>query len=229
MHAVVVADGRVPDRAALDAAWPGWASDVGLVVAADGGARGAEGLGLGLDLVVGDGDSLAVADLERLVALGVRVERSPTDKDETDTELALLAALRSGADRLTLLGALGGPRLDHELANLWLLAHPALGAVPVTVLDEAVRVRLLQAPDPAGRPVRLDLSGPPGALVSLLPFGGDALGITTEGLRYPLRDEPLRLGPARGISNVRLGSSAAVVLRSGRLLVVEGPGTLRGR
>lgn len=229
MHAVVVADGRVPDRAALDAAWPGWAAEVGLVVAADGGARAAEGLGLGLDLIVGDGDSLADADLEQLVARGVRIERSPTDKDETDTELALLAALRAGADRLTLLGALGGPRLDHELANLWLLAHPALGAVPVTVLDEAARIRLLQAPDPAGRPVRLDLSGPPGALVSLLPFGGDALGITTEGLRYPLRDEPLRLGPARGISNVRLDATARVVLRAGRLLVIEGPGTLRGR
>lgn len=226
MHAVVVADGRIPDRRQLDAAWPDWAADIELVVAADGGARGAERLGLGLDLVVGDGDSLGAATLEQLAAGGVAVERSPADKDETDTELALLAALRRGARRLTILGALGGPRLDHELANLWLLAHPALGSVPATILDEAARVRLLQAPDPNGRPVRLELPGPTGALVSLLPVGGDAVGITTEGLRYPLRDEPLPLGPARGISNVRLASTASVTLRAGRLLVIEHPATL---
>ncbi len=226
MHALVVADGRPPTRHELDAAWPGWDADVGLVVAADGGARAAEGLGLRIDLLVGDGDSLGSAALERLAAAGVEVERSATDKDETDTELALLAALRRGADRLTILGALGGPRLDHELANLWLLAHPALGGVAVAILDPAVRIRLLQAPDHEGRPVRLDLTGPVGALVSLLPFGGDAVGITTEGLRYPLRDEPLRLGPARGISNVRRAPAASVTLRAGRLLVLEDPGTL---
>lgn len=226
MHALVVADGRPPTRHELDAAWPGWDADVGLVVAADGGARAAEGLGLRIDLLVGDGDSLGSAALERLAAAGVEVERSATDKDETDTELALLAALRRGADRLTILGALGGPRLDHELANLWLLAHPALGGAAVAILDPAVRIRLLQAPDHEGRPVRLDLTGPVGALVSLLPLGGDAVGITTEGLRYPLRDELLRLGPARGISNVRVAPAASVILRAGRLLVLEDPGTL---
>lgn len=226
MHALVVADGRTPTRGELDAAWPGWDADVELVVAADGGARAAEALGFRIGVLVGDGDSLGSADLERFAGSGVEVERSPVDKDETDTELALLAALRRGADRLTILGALGGRRLDHELANLWLLAHPALGRVPAAILDAAARVRLLQAPDAAGRPARLDLAGPVGALVSLLPFGGDAVGITTEGLRYPLRDEPLRLGPARGISNVRLAPTASVTLRSGRLLVIEEPGTL---
>lgn len=226
VHALVVADGRLPARERLDTAWPGWAADVGLVVAADGGARAAEQLGLPIDLVVGDLDSLDPTDAERLRATGTAFERSPRDKDETDTELAVLAALRRGADRLTILGALGGRRLDHELANLWLLGHPALGQVPAVVLDETVRVRLLQAPDPAGRPVRLDLTGPVGGVVSLLPFGDEAVGITTDGLRYPLRDEPLRFGPARGVSNVRTTERASVVLRAGRLLVVEGPATL---
>lgn len=226
MHALVVADGRTPTRGELDAAWPGWDADVELVVAADGGARATEALGLRIDLLVGDGDSLGPAGLERFARAGVEVERSPVDKDETDTELALLAALRRGADRLTILGALGGRRLDHELANLWLLAHPALGRASAAILDATARVRLLQAPDADGRPARLDLSGRVGSLVSLLPFGGDAIGITTEGLRYPLRDEPLRLGPARGISNVRRSATASVTLRAGRLLVIEEPATL---
>jgi thiamine pyrophosphokinase len=65
------------------------------------------------------------------------------------------------------------------------------------------------------------LPGSIGATVSLLPLGGDAEGITTAGLRYPLRDEPLRTGPARGLSNMRVAPGASVSVRTGRLLVVE--------
>ncbi|MFH1474738.1 MAG: thiamine diphosphokinase, partial [Chloroflexota bacterium] len=61
----------------------------------------------------------------------------------------------------------------------------------------------------------------PGDLVSLFPFGADAAGVTTDGLAYPLREEPLRFGPARGLSNVRSGPEASVSLRAGRLLIVE--------
>ncbi len=72
-----------------------------------------------------------------------------------------------------------------------------------------------------GSPVRRPLPGRPGATVSLLPFGGDATGVTTHGLRYPLHDEPLLVGPARGLSNVREAADAAVTVRAGRLLVIE--------
>jgi thiamine pyrophosphokinase len=77
------------------------------------------------------------------------------------------------------------------------------------------------APTPGGGPARRALPGPVGGTVSLLPFAGDAVGVTTRGLRYPLRDEPLVTGPARGLSNVREAPDAAVTLRAGRLLVVE--------
>ena len=55
------------------------------------------------------------------------------------------------------------------------------------------------------------------------PIFPGALGenFTTEGLEYPLRDEPLPAGPARGLSNVRVDGMAAVTLRRGRLLIVE--------
>jgi thiamine pyrophosphokinase len=91
----------------------------------------------------------------------------------------------------------------------------------VVLLDGAARARLLTAPDIAGAPVTRVVSGPVGGLVTLLPFGGDANGVTTRGLRYPLHGEPLRPGPARGLSNVREAEDAAVTLASGRLLIVE--------
>lgn len=222
-HVLVVADGDVPDAASLDAAWPGWAADVALVIAADGGYARAQGLGLRPAVLVGDLDSLDRALVVSAEAAGVDVRRASPAKDESDTELALLAAVDAGATTITILGAFGGPRLDHALANLWLLAHPGLAAIPVVLLDARARVSLVTAPGPGGTAVTRPLPGAIGGLVTLLPFAGDALGLTTRGLRYPLRDEPLRTGPARGLSNVRVEADAAVTVRAGRLLVVETP------
>ena len=154
------------------------------------------------------------------------VERARPDKDESDTELAVLAARAMGATDLTVLGALGGPRVDHALANLGLLAMPELDGLGVRLVAADARVRLLRAPDGAGRPVTIDLAGRVGDLVSLLPVGADAEGVTTHGLAYPLHDEPLLVGRTRGLSNVRERGDATVVLRRGQLLVVETPATL---
>jgi thiamine pyrophosphokinase len=230
MRALVVAEGDVPRRSALDAAWPGWEAGVSLIVAADGGWDKAASLGLRPDLLVGDADSFPEARFAALAAEGVAIERSATDKDESDTELALLAAIRRGATHVTVLGALGGKRFDHALANVGLLSLPDLETVEVELLDGVTRVRLLRAPSAGGAggatgavgaAVSCPLSGQTGDLVSLLPLGVPALGVTTDGLLYPLHDETLPLGPARGLSNVRIASGASVTLREGRLLVVE--------
>jgi thiamine pyrophosphokinase len=214
-RAIVVAGGDVPSRALLDAAWPGWDAGMSLVVAADAGAAAALELGLRPDLVIGDLDSIAPRDLEQVRALGIPVEAWPADKDESDTELALRAALERTPGPVTVLGALGGPRVDHALANVWLLALPAAAGREVVILDDRSRMRLLTGPG------RLALSGARGDLVTLLPFGGDAVGVSSEGLAWPLRAETLVAGPSRGLSNVRTGGEAAVSLRSGRLLIIE--------
>ncbi|MGZ8514309.1 MAG: thiamine diphosphokinase [Candidatus Limnocylindrales bacterium] len=226
MHALILADGDAPSRRDLDLAWPGWDDAVELVIAADGGARHAEALRVSIDVWVGDGDSIEPVLLERLEATGVRLERSRPDKDESDTELAVLAALRRGADGLVIVGALGGERIDHSLANIGLLGLPALAELPAVLVDARSRVSLVQAPGPRGEPVARTLEGRPGDIVSLLPLGPGVVGVTTTGLAYPLRDEPLPEGPARGLSNVRAEASASVTVRSGLLLIVESPARL---
>jgi thiamine pyrophosphokinase len=223
-HALILADGDVPSRGVLDARWPGWDAGIGLVVAADGGARHAPPLGLTLDRWVGDGDSLDATAQAALEAAGVPLERARPDKDETDTELAILAALRLGADGVVILGALGG-RIDHALANIGLLSLPALAGRPAVILDAVSRLSQLVGPDSAGGPGVARLTGRPGDLVSLLPVGDTVVGVTTHDLQYPLRDEPLPAGTPRGLSNVIAGEGAWVSLRQGRLLVVETPAT----
>jgi thiamine pyrophosphokinase len=222
-QAIVLADGDVGSRAAIDDAWPGWLALDPFVVAADGGARHAGPLGLRIDRWVGDGDSLGDAGVAQLLAEGVPVDRAPFDKDESDTELAIEAALARAPRAITVLGALGGPRLDHALANLALLGLPALRGIDVRLVASDARVRSLDATD---EPARVELVGRAGDLVSLLPVGGDALGVTTDGLAYPLDDEVLRAGRTRGLSNRRTVATATVQLRGGRLLIVETPATL---
>lgn len=218
--AVVVADGDIPERVALDAAWPGWLATPHLVVAADGGAAGAEALGLRVDVLVGDLDSIEPARRAALEAAGTAVERWPRDKEASDTELAIRTALRHAPHRLVVLGAVGGERLDHALANLGLLFLGELGAAEVAILDARSRTRGLRGP------AEIVLEGPVGDLVSLLPAGGPVSGVETDGLAFPLAGETLEAGSTRGLSNERVAPLAHVRLRSGSLLVIEThPGT----
>jgi thiamine pyrophosphokinase len=209
MHIVVVANG-VLNNAEQAASL---IHNANLVVAADGGANWLWRQGLPTDVLIGDLDSILPEALAALEAAGCTILRHPAAKDETDTELALIYAAHRDPSRITLIGALGG-RVDHEVANLMLLGLPELQRIHVVICDGDTRVRLL----PEGRS---DLIGAAGDIVSLLPWGGDCHGITTIGLAYPLHDEPLLMGGARGISNVMLERRATIDVRSGRLLLVH--------
>jgi thiamine pyrophosphokinase len=226
MLALILADGDAPTRGALDAAWPGWADDVGFVIAADGGARHAGGLEVTIDLWVGDGDSIGEEALASLIAAGVPAERSRPDKDASDTELAVRAALQRGVAGMIIVGAIGGSRIDHALANVGLLAMPELVDRPAIVLDARSRITLLRSPRPDGTAAEASPLGRPGDTVSLLPIGTGVDGVTTRGLAYPLSDEPLLEGSTRGLSNVVVEPGSRVVVRRGLLLIVETPARL---
>ncbi len=200
---VIVANGPVadPQRELQRHLQPG-----DRLIAADGGLRHLLALGLRPDYLIGDGDSLpAAADLQ-----GITWLRYPPEKDETDLELALQWAATQAEPIILVLAALGG-RPDHELANLLLLALPALRGKQVWFLGGAWGITLIRGGE------SLTLRAEPGTLLSLIPLGGPALGVTCTGLRYPLRDEPLLFGPARGVSNVFVQPEAHITLRQGAL------------
>jgi len=209
MRVVIVASGEPDpvDAARLDGA--------DLVVAADGGAAWLDRAGRRPDLLVGDLDSADPGLVERLRDAGTVIERHAADKDASDMELALEAARGRGATDVVVLGALGGERLDHELANLLLLADPALAGLPVRIVRGGSTVRVLHGGS------RLQLEGRAGDTVTLLPIGGDAIGVATDGLRWQLDGARLGIGRSRGLSNEVVAAPAAVSLDRGALLVVE--------
>ena len=157
-----------------------------LVVAADGGAAHVEAAGGVCDLVVGDQDSVGAVTLDRARAAGADILDFPTAKDATDGELALRTAVRRGATSITVVGALGGPRVDHLLANVALLAHPDLRDVDTVIEDSTHRIWLVRESS--------SWRGSVGDCLTLLAVGGDAHGVTTQGLRYALTDGALPHG-----------------------------------
>jgi thiamine pyrophosphokinase len=184
----------------------------GTVVAADGGLDRAVALGLRADVVVGDLDSVSPEALAEAEAAGARVVRHPEAKDATDLELALDEAVSLGARRV-LVVASGEGRLDHLLASLVLLGSERYAALELDALVGAAVVHVV-------RGERI-LSGGTGELLTLVPLGGPAHGVTTEGLEYPLRGETLEPGSTRGVSNVFTGDVARVTLTSGVLLAIR--------
>ena len=182
-----------------------------LIIAADGGTRHALVAGVIPHVVIGDLDSLSPDEQARVEAAGAQIIRFPPRKDETDLELALLHAVREGATEIVILAALGG-RLDQTIANLLLLALPELSGLDVRIVEGRQTALLIRG--------EVLIEGQIGDTLSLIPLGGDAVGVTAEGLEWPLHEDTLRFGPARGVSNVLTAQIARVCVRRGLLLCV---------
>ncbi len=209
MHIVIFAGGTLRPGKAVDAA----IAQADCIIAADGGAATALSYGCVPATVVGDFDSLDAGLQQQLRAQGSRFVQAAVEKDETDSELAVQVAIEQGARAITLLGALGGARFDHTMANILLLAD--IEAVPVRVVDGPSTCWLLRGPGSTA------ISGRSGDLLSLLPLTGEATGVRTSGLYYPLYGETLRFGKPRGVSNVLTQEHAEVSLEVGMLLVIH--------
>jgi len=208
MHAAIVAGSSL--SAELD---PATLAAADLLVAVDGGAEALARLGLVPALLVGDMDSVTSETRRAFESQGVEVVLLPTAKDETDTEAALRLAVDRGADDVAVYGALGGPRLDHLLGNLLLLAAPWLTGVAVRMVDDRHEAFL------AGGDVVF--GGEKGEIVSLLPLSREVQDVRTSGLLYELAGEPLRRSATRSLSNVMTGPEARVTHAEGLLLLIH--------
>ena len=218
---VVVAGGSPPDPR-VAARIRGRPESVVRVIAADRGFDHALALGLAVDVLVGDFDSIKPESLEAARERGTVVHQHPTDKEATDLELALDDALASGSPVTVVIGTGPDDRLDHLAAQFALLASPSYRSIELDAWIGRAHVCVVHGPGST------TIAGRMGELVTLLPVGGPTDGITTTGLRFPLHNESLDPFSTRGVSNeIADPTTAAVAVDRGALLVIR-PNALEG-
>lgn len=183
-----------------------------VLIAADGGARQLAALGLLPSVIIGDLDSLSADEVDRFRSQGVEIRRYPPEKDETDLELALNYALGRGFEKILVVGALGG-RLDQTLGNIGLLAQEICLEKDVRLDDGQCEVFFIRS--------QAEIEGKPGEAVSFVAWGNPVMGVSTCGLRYPLKGETLYPERTRSISNEMLEGTASLVLTGGLLLCIH--------
>ena len=175
------------------------------LLAADGGLRHLQALGLKPDGILGDFDSLGYTP--------VGAEVFPVEKDDTDAMLAVRRGLALGYREFVIYGGLDGVRLDHTVANFqtlqFLADHDAAGYLVgkdyiVTVIRNET--------------VRFDASAE--GILSLFCLGPDARGVTLRGLQYPLENGSLTSGFPLGVSNHFVGEKAQITVENGSLLAM---------
>ncbi|OGQ85831.1 MAG: thiamine diphosphokinase [Deltaproteobacteria bacterium RIFOXYC2_FULL_48_10] len=186
--------------------------EAGLAVCADGGIRHLKALGLLPHIIIGDFDSALPEDTLYFKEKKIKFISHPSRKNETDTDLCISWALLNHATDITLLGATG-TRLDHTLANVFLLKKLAGLGIPARIIDKHNTIHVVTD--------QIELKGRPGDLLSLLPVTEKAAGITIKGVEYPLVDATLEMGSSLGISNVFKETTVLVSVREGILMVIQ--------
>lgn len=172
------------------------------IVAVDGGLAYCHQMGITPDLLIGDFDSVTPELLQQYSH--VPAFRFPTEKDDTDLELALKAIDHPGVETIGLFGAMGN-RVDHTLNNLNLLS--LFPKIIIETETESVFSICYEK--------HIDCH--PGQKLSLLPLNSPAVDVTTIGLQWELKNATLNQY-FRSISNVCLGHSVTIKIDHGELI-----------
>ncbi len=200
MKAVILCNGKIPEKAKIERAL----SDAELLIAADDGANRAKELGFQPDVIIGDLDSYTVTGNEK--ALVIKDENQETN----DLEKALSYALKRSASSAVIFGATG-KRLDHTLKNLSVLLQFDSLFNSVIFIDDYAEVKVIHSPFKESFKI--------GSIISLFPLSGKVEGISTHGLKYPLKNEALENGIRDGSSNEAVEETVEITFKKGDLLL----------
>lgn len=203
MRALIFANGEPPSTALANEL----ANAANIIIAADGGANRALEAGIAAAVVIGDLDSVTAATRAQLPRAELIRDADP---DHTDLQKAIHLAMARGATEIDVIGA-GGGRADHALGNLSLLVLYGR-QVAIRFVDDQFEIALVDR--------QATIDGAPGTVVSLLAIG-TCTGLTTEGLRWPLKDYTLVFSPY-GVHNEIASHPASVSVATGDLLLFKG-------
>lgn len=217
MKCVIISGGVIEDVFALE-----WLQKniYDLLIVADSGMEFLFRNQITPDVIAGDFDSVGQDAYEYFVENAHKIDKkieilrlNPV-KDDTDTEFVIREAIRRGATTITVLGGTG-TRLDHVLGNIHLLGIGLACNVTIELIDSHNRIRMVLDE------LMIEKATQFGDFVSILPFAGDAKGVSLKGFKYPLENAELHSFSSLGISNEIVDETAVVQVKEGALLVIE--------
>lgn len=177
------------------------------IICADGGIRHTKKLGIVADVWMGDGDSLGENS-----PFAKEVYTFPPQKDNTDTDLAVMLALERGCKDITIIGGLGG-RIDHEYSHFCLLKKIVDSGADGRIIDKKNTVTMKKSSfiiENCGK-----------SYISFFPFGGDVTNFSVKGLKYECEKIHLKCGEVQASSNSFEGKNTAQIdFDSGYVLVI---------
>jgi len=183
-----------------------------VIIAADGGASVAYEFKITPHYVIGDFDSIGEGVLHYFEEKGSQIVRYPREKDETDTHLAVDAALDMDANEIVIAGGIGS-RFDHSLGNLLLLIRIAQRGVRGKIIDDFNEVYVSDS--------TFSIPGKPGETLSIIPFSENARVHRTDGLYYPISNRLLPIDYPYGVSNVFTKELATIEISSGWVIIIK--------
>lgn len=208
MRVVIIANGNITDYAKIKRL----ICEDDYVICADGGTKHAYNLKCTPNLIMGDFDSMEEEWYSYYQEHKVPFEHFPVEKDQTDTEIALLKAIEVGAQEILMLGCTG-TRLDHTLANIHLLKQALIKGVKAKIVDEYNEIYLINK--------EIRIGGNKKDIISLLPFSDNVKGICATNVYYPVSNMSMVLGDPIGVSNTMEADEVKIQIDQGLLLVIK--------
>ena len=205
MHALIFTGGPSPS---FDSLLP----EASLIIAADSGADSAEELGLKVDLIIGDFDSCSEGAIEK----AKEARRFPRDKDVTDLELALAAAIEKDIFSVTIITSTRG-RFDHTFGNIVVASSNRWRDLEIDLFVDDTYIKVIRD--------KTKLRGNPSDPVTLFAMGGTAYGITSKGLKWELDGTDLTVGSGLGISNEFAAHEAEISIDEGTIISIQSLGS----
>ncbi|MCD4744613.1 MAG: thiamine diphosphokinase [Desulfobacteraceae bacterium] len=217
MKAVIIANGNIKKQKYFSQI----INRADLIICADGGASHLKKMGILPHVIIGDLDSLNLQDTTFFKNNNIKIIKHPVDKDVTDTELAAVYAVEQNCHDITFIGATGS-RLDHTLANIFLLKKTAHRFADQKMAGQKIQCRIIDDNNEIFLVTdKITLTKEKNSFISILPLTEIVKGVTTLGLKYPLNNAKIKLGTSLGISNQFIDEKATISLKKGILIVIK--------
>lgn len=189
--------------------------DSDYIICADGGAKHLIKMDIIPNVIIGDLDSIYEEDKKVFVEKNVEFFKFPSDKDFSDTELALEYALSHNPSEVIFIGAIGS-RMDHSIGNITLLKKLLDKDIRGKLINENNEIYLLNS-----RNNEMTLHGKKNEYLSIIPLSIIVKGITLTGFKFPLKDAEISIGSSLGISNEFNSDIVKIEIKEGLLLVIK--------